>query len=150
MKLNHKFVVNFPEKLEEKTIYISIEYSIVGHKCCCGCGHDVITPISPIDWTLIYNGESITLDPSIGNWGLPCKSHYWIKQNKVVWAKSWSVKEINEIRKQENTEKQVFFESKKNSYKQFNETNPKSTEVDYSKSNILMTLIKFFKRFRNK
>jgi hypothetical protein len=25
------------------------------------------------------------MSPSIGNSGLPCKSHYWIKKNKVEW-----------------------------------------------------------------
>jgi Family of unknown function (DUF6527) len=36
----------------------------------------------------IFDGRSISLDPSIGNWGFQCRSHYWIKNNRVVWAES--------------------------------------------------------------
>ena len=39
-------------------------------------------------------GISISLEPSVGNWSLPCRSHYWIERNRVIWAKSWSRKKI--------------------------------------------------------
>ena len=87
MKLSHKFVKNVPDKLEDGVVYISIEYSMVIHKCCCGCGKEVVTPLSPKDWELLFDGESISLFPSIGNWSFECRSHYWIKNNKVVWCK---------------------------------------------------------------
>ena len=50
--LTHKFVEFIPQELAERTIYISIEYAIAVHKCCCGCGNKVVTPITPTDWTL--------------------------------------------------------------------------------------------------
>jgi hypothetical protein len=35
-------------------------------------------PISPADWQLAYDGDTVSLTPSIGNWGFPRRSHYWI------------------------------------------------------------------------
>ena len=29
---------------------------------------------------------TVSLRPSIGNWQLPCRSHYFIVRNRVVWA----------------------------------------------------------------
>jgi hypothetical protein len=56
-------------------LYISMKYAMASHKCACGCGLEVVTPLSRTDWSLQYDGESISLDPSIGNWGFPCQSH---------------------------------------------------------------------------
>jgi hypothetical protein len=60
------------------------------HKCVCGCGNEVVTPISPTDWQLSFNGRGITLKPSIGNWNFKCKTHYFIIENRVEFASSWS------------------------------------------------------------
>ena len=91
--MKHVFVEYIPEELAQDTIYISIPYAIAAHLCCCGCGNQVITPLSPTGWTLSFNG-TISLDPSIGNWSFRCQSHYWIRNDKVVWARRWSAKEI--------------------------------------------------------
>lgn len=92
--LKHEFVEYIPDQIEEGTLYISMDYATVVHKCCCGCGNEVVIPISPTDWKLIFNGASITLDPSIGNWGYECGSHYWIENSKVMWAGEWSKERI--------------------------------------------------------
>src|SRR5260370_32084042 len=92
--LTHEFVEYIPDDLKDGTIYVSMAFATVAHKCCCGCGNEVITPLSPTDWKLIFNGQSISLDPSIGNWNFPCQSHYWIRQDEVVWARRWSRKKI--------------------------------------------------------
>lgn len=85
--LKPEFVEFMPDVLEEGIIYISIKFSVAIHKCCCGCGHKVVTPLTPPSgWKLTVDGESVSLDPSIGSWNLDCKSHYWIKCNKVQWA----------------------------------------------------------------
>ena len=86
MKLKHEFVESFPDDLKSGIIYLSVVYATAAHKCCCGCGEKVITPISPKGWTLIFNGEAISLQPSIGNWNFICQSHYWIEGNSVVWV----------------------------------------------------------------
>lgn len=89
--MQHKFVEFIPDKLEDGMLYVSITYATVLHKCGCGCGNEVVTPLSPSDWQLIFNGETISLFPSIGNWSFPCRSHYWIRNNKIVWARDWRI-----------------------------------------------------------
>lgn len=95
--IDHKFVEFIPEKkaMEDGVIYISLEYGTAVHNCMCGCREQVVTPLSPTDWKLTYNGESVSLYPSIGNWEFDCKSHYWIREGKVVWAEKWSDQKVN-------------------------------------------------------
>jgi hypothetical protein len=47
-------------------------------------------PISPADWQLFYDGDTVSLTPSIGNWGFPCHSHYWIKAGQIRWSHAWT------------------------------------------------------------
>ena len=96
--LRHEFVEYVPEVPEEGVIYVSVRFATAVHRCCCGCGVEVATPISPADWQVTFDGESVSLYPSIGNWSLPCQSHYWIRRNRIVWARRWSAKEIAEGR----------------------------------------------------
>ncbi|MBI4825844.1 MAG: hypothetical protein HY807_05415 [Nitrospirae bacterium] len=98
ISLRHEFVEYIPNELVEGTIYVSIAFAIVSHKCCCGCGNEVVTPLSPTDWKVTFDGESISLYPSIGNWNFDCNSHYWIIKNRVEWDRKWSEKEINSVR----------------------------------------------------
>ncbi|MGA2384974.1 MAG: DUF6527 family protein [Candidatus Bathyarchaeia archaeon] len=83
-----KFVRYIPEDVADGVLYISIPYATAVHKCPCGCGEIVVTPIKPKDWFLTWNGETVTLKPSIGNFSLACQSHYWIIENKIIWARS--------------------------------------------------------------
>jgi hypothetical protein len=81
-----EFVQAVPDKLQEGVLYVSMEYATVVHKCLCGCGKEVATPLSPTDWCLTFDGDSVSLAPSIGNWSFPCRSHYWIRNNQVLWC----------------------------------------------------------------
>lgn len=108
--LKHKFVDNIPEIIEDKVLYVSIKYETVIHKCVCGCGSEIVTPLSPADWRLIFNGETISLEPSIGNWSLDCKSHYWITKNKVKWSSKWSNDEIEKVKTSDLEAKKEHFE----------------------------------------
>ena len=112
-KLQHRFVEFIPDQLEDGIIYITMEYGTAVHKCICGCGNDVVTPFSPTDWQLIYNGESISLYPSIGNWNFKCKSHYWITNNKIKKVKMWTGKEIESGRKSDRKNKNRYFTKNK-------------------------------------
>jgi hypothetical protein len=93
-RVTHEFVDFIPNVLEDGKVYISVKYATAVHKCCCGCGREVVAPLSPTDWRLIFDGQTISLDPSIGNWSFPCQSHYWITRNRVEWARRWSRAEI--------------------------------------------------------
>lgn len=92
--LKPEFVEFIPDELQERTLYIAPKYRTVVHKCCCGCGRNVVTPLSPAAWKLTFDGVSISLHPSVGNWSLPCKSHYWIDQNRVRWSSQWTAAQI--------------------------------------------------------
>jgi hypothetical protein len=107
--LKHEFVEFIPDQLEEGELYISIEYATVAHSCCCGCGKEVVTPLSPTDWKLIFDGKSVSLDPSIGNWSFPCRSHYWVRNGHVQWALQWSQQQIDRGRAHDRFAKERYF-----------------------------------------
>ncbi len=108
--LTHEFVEYLPDQLKDGVIYISISYATAAHKCCCGCGNEIVTPLSPTDWKLIFDGRTISLEPSIGNWSLACQSHYWIRNNRVRWAPKWSQKQIDRGRSRDRRAKGTYFE----------------------------------------
>ena len=89
-----RFVNFIPEIIDEGVLYISTTYATATHKCACGCGEIVVTPIKPADWIVIWNGDTVTLKPSIGNWSLPCQSHYLIIENRIIWAGKWNTSQI--------------------------------------------------------
>jgi hypothetical protein len=97
----HEFVEFVPSELNEGTLYISIPYEIAVHLCACGCGIKVVTPISPPEWQLIWNGDTVSLTPSIGNWQFPCRSHYWIRRDEIRWAGPMTEEEIAEGRRRD-------------------------------------------------
>ena len=111
--LAHEFVEFIPDDLKEGTLYVSIGFATVVHKCCCGCGREVVTPLSPTDWKIIFDGKTISLDPSIGNWSFDCKSHYWIRCSRVQWAPQWSQKQIEAGRAHERLAKERYFDNTK-------------------------------------
>lgn len=90
--MRHEFVEYVPERLDDGVIYVSVRFATVVHRCACGCGREVVTPLSPSDWRLTFDGETISLYPSIGNWSFPCRSHYWIAENNIRWARGESTR----------------------------------------------------------
>lgn len=107
--IQHKFVEFIPTKLEDGILYVSIEYKSAVHLCACGCGNKVVTPISPTDWKLTYNGKSISLFPSIGNWNFPCRSHYFITENRIELAHTWTKRQIEGGKKKDKKAKKKFW-----------------------------------------
>jgi hypothetical protein len=114
MILKHKFVDTIPVEIPNGKLFISIKYKTAVHKCVCGCNNEVVTPISPTDWKLTFDGASVSLSPSIGNWNFECRSHYWIVKNKVVHSAKWSDEKIEVGRKKDEKRKKIFFSWKKN------------------------------------
>lgn len=119
IEFKHLFVESLPEVLKERTLYVCMEFATASHKCACGCGKEVVTPLSPIDWKLGYDGRTVTLHPSIGNWGFECRSHYWIRSNRVEWAASWSAEEIKAGRSYDKYAKNKYFDALTKAQKPF-------------------------------
>jgi len=93
-RLQHQFVERVPRTLEAGILYISLEHGTAIHSCCCGCGEEVVTPLTPTDWRMTYDGETVSLHPSIGNWQLKCRSHYVIDRGRVIEAGPWMRKRV--------------------------------------------------------
>ena len=109
--LQHRFVKFIPRDLEEGVIYVSKEYSTASHRCCCGCGKEVVTPLSQTDWQVSVDRGRVSIYPSIGNWNFPCRSHYWIRNATVIWAEEWSQEEIDAGRYFDSISKERFYKS---------------------------------------
>lgn len=105
------FVDYIPSEVESGHLYISIKFATAAHKCACGCGNEVITPLSPTDWKMTFDGKSVSLHPSIGNWSFNCRSHYWVKQNRIAWAHAWSSDEISENRATDKRRKDKYYQT---------------------------------------
>ena len=73
MRLRHEFVDHIPEQLDDGVLYVSIRFGTVVHRCACGCGEEVVTPLGPAEWRLTYDGRTVSLEPSVGNWSFPCR-----------------------------------------------------------------------------
>lgn len=110
-RVTHQFVETVPDDREEGVIYVSVAFETAIHSCLCGCGTKVVTPFSPTDWTMIFDGDTVSLMPSIGNWDLECESHYWIWKNKVKWDKKMSKKKIEAGRKADERAKRRYYRS---------------------------------------
>ena len=110
--MQFKFVEFIPNELEEGVLYISIEYKTAVHKCVCGCGNKVVTPLTPTDWEITYDGKTVSLSPSIGNWNFKCQSHYFITKNKIRFAKRWSDWKIEDGRKKDSENKENYYRKK--------------------------------------
>jgi hypothetical protein len=66
-------------------LYVSETYGAAAHLCACGCGAETYTPLRLINaggWTL---SDGPTLRPSIGNYGFPCGSHYYVTNGEIQW-----------------------------------------------------------------
>jgi hypothetical protein len=100
-----------PKELSQGILYVSREYAVAGHVCACGCGAKVITPLGPAEWTYFERNGRPTLRPSIGNWQLPCQSHYFITDGQIEFAGLWSDAQIAAGRHAEEQRRQDYYQS---------------------------------------
>lgn len=129
------FVHYLPIELESGILYVSRKYEIAGHLCPCGCKNKIITPLGLNEWSLkVCNGKP-TLYPSIGNWQLPCRSHYWIRKGIIVWSNQWSNDDISSSYSEEEKQRNMFYENRK--------------IINKDESKVMRTLKYNFKRIMN-
>jgi hypothetical protein len=93
-RLEPRFVESIPDELDPGYLYISIRFRTAQHLCACGCGSRIVTPIKPAKYSLTYDGETVSMWPSVGNWQKPCRSHYVVKNGRVVWHANWTDAQI--------------------------------------------------------
>ncbi|MDE6339468.1 MAG: hypothetical protein K2K97_06745 [Muribaculaceae bacterium] len=73
------------DEMQQDYLYISHKYGTAVHYCACGCGEEVVTPLSQEGWSLHFTGR-FSLTPSIGNFQYPCRSHYFITNERICWC----------------------------------------------------------------
>lgn len=116
MKTEHfalQSVQYMPKQLEFGILYVSEEFHTAAHLCACGCGQKVRTPLGPTEWTVRADSRGPTLRPSVGNWQLPCKSHYLITNGNVQWSNQWTDKQIQAGRQREHETRAAYYEARK-------------------------------------
>lgn len=108
--VTHEFVDFIPREMESGKLYISLTYGAMSHLCPCGCGAEVVTPLSPVGWMLSYDGVAVSLTPSIGSWDLPCQSHYYIDKGAVKWARNMTAAEISAVKKRDRHDVERYYD----------------------------------------
>ncbi len=98
------------KELDPGVLYVSEKFYTAAHLCACGCGSKVRTPLGETEWTFTDDLNGPTLYPSIGNWQLRCRSHYWIRNGLVEWAPQWSDEEIRKGRYLEEEKRRLYYE----------------------------------------
>ncbi len=104
MKQTHlkpSFVEFIPDSLEDGVLYISERFRTCSHNCCCGCGEEVVLPLSSAEWQLSRDGDAVSIWPSVGNWNYACQSHYVIRWNRVLWAGSMTAHQIKRVKQRD-------------------------------------------------
>lgn len=100
-QLKPSFVEFIPDHIEDGVLYVSERFRTCSHNCCCGCGEEVVLPLSPAEWQLSRDGDAVSLWPSVGNWDYACKSHYVIRWNQVRWAGSMTAHQIKRVKQRD-------------------------------------------------
>ena len=112
MRIKLQRVQYMPKSLEPYVLYVAEEFGAAAHLCACGCGAKVRTPLGPTAWTLEISNAGPSLSPSVGNWQLPCQSHYWIRQGEIIWAEQWAPEQITEGRRGEEARRNAYYADK--------------------------------------
>lgn len=144
ISITPQFVEFIPSTLQDGVLYISQKYSTAAHKCCCGCGIKIVTPITPTDWRLTVSGNEVTLHPSIGNWNHPCQSHYIIRSNRVIWVGAMTQQQINWGRDRDRANKRAYYGRNKDSNVA---KEPKKTALNSVSNNTDIDMLAIIKRW---
>ncbi|MGY5352002.1 DUF6527 family protein [Wenyingzhuangia sp. IMCC45533] len=89
-----EYVKQSPEFLKDNIVYVEcnidkFEYWYVVFKCPCGCKEQIVLnlfkDVKP-NWDLKKDKKYFSIYPSVFR-TVNCKSHFWMKKNKIVWCK---------------------------------------------------------------
>jgi hypothetical protein len=100
-----------PAVLESGILYSSQKYKTAAHLCACGCGEKVRTQLGTLGWRLTKGRDGPTLHPSVGNWQKPCRSHYCIRNGRVLWQGNWTDGEVLQGRRAEERRRDAYFQA---------------------------------------
>src|SRR5688500_14469326 len=81
----------------------------VVHRCACGCGGEVVTPLTPTDWTLRYDGDTFSLSPSISNSSSGCGAHYFVRESEIRWSRPLTPRQMAERQARDRETKAAYF-----------------------------------------
>ncbi|MCZ8195628.1 MAG: DUF6527 family protein [Aquidulcibacter sp.] len=101
-----------PSSLEPGVLYVSLAYSTAAHLCACGCNSKIRTPLGPTEWSFADDSEGPTLTPSVGNWQLPCKSHYVLTGGNILWSGQWTEDQVLAGRNHEMRVRQKYYNNR--------------------------------------
>lgn len=107
-RLAHVYVEFIPKEIDGGILYISRRFNTAAHRCCCGCGFKVVTPLNAAKWNLVDHGDTVSLAPSIGLGALPCRSHYWIRRGRVDWYAEMTATQTRRARQRDEYASRVF------------------------------------------
>lgn len=104
-----EFVEEIPAEINDGYLYLCLQYNAVIHKCACGCGEIISTPLDKKHgWVMQYDGETVTLSPSVGNGSYKCRSHYFIRGNNIVWLEKIGKPVITKQKRKYNCLEKIF------------------------------------------
>ena len=91
VKLRPIFVEVMPsfDSIKDGQLWISHKHRTVNLRCPCGCGELTVLSLHPSRWHVYFDGKSVSLKgPTRGSiWTTSaCGSHYFIRNNEVVWS----------------------------------------------------------------
>lgn len=112
-RFNLARVQYIPKSPEPGILYVSEEFEAAVHLCACGCGLKVSTPLGPTEWSFFDSPEGPCLDPSIGNWEFPCRSHYWIQGGQVIWSGDWTYAQVQAGHRAEENRRRAYHDNLK-------------------------------------
>lgn len=111
-RMTHQFVESLPEPLSAGVLYVTNDRDLAAHLCACGCGKEVITPLSPTGWRLKLTPRGASLEPSIGNWSFPCRSHYVVRAGEVQVASDMPQWAIEQGRARDQSQRVKYYEER--------------------------------------
>lgn len=91
VRLRPIFVEVMPpfDSIRDGELWISHKHRTMNLRCPCGCGELAVLSLHPSRWHVCFDGKSVSLKgPTHGSiWTTSaCGSHYFIRNNEVVWS----------------------------------------------------------------